>query len=142
MATQAQRAASARYDKANTRQISIKLNLRTDAHMLAHLDAQPNVQGYIKRLIINDMYRAAEDDINVEAIERGMRDGSVIVGYSSIEGVGAATFDGVSPTVARWLVREFDARQEDEGGPWVVYCGDGQDYDWRIRPIIDRLLGD
>ena len=59
--TKAQRAASARYDRENTKQVSVKLNTRTDAEMLAHLAAQPNVQGYIKRLVREDMYRIAED---------------------------------------------------------------------------------
>lgn len=138
--TKAQRAASAKYDRANTRQISIKLNVRTDAQVLAHLESQPNVQGYIKRLVINDMYRHTEDEVNTATIKRGMLAGLVRVDYSTVGDTGTASFDGIDSTVARWLVREFDACQEYEGGPWVVYCGDGQRYDYRIMTILDELL--
>lgn len=51
MATEAHRAANARYDKTNTRQLKMKLNTNTDADILAWLDAQPNKQGAIKALI-------------------------------------------------------------------------------------------
>lgn len=44
-----------RYDAANTRKISFKFNLKTDADILAELDRQPNKQGYIKQLIRNDI---------------------------------------------------------------------------------------
>lgn len=45
----------ARYDKESTRQIRLKLNLKTDADVLARLDAQANMQGYIKSLIRADI---------------------------------------------------------------------------------------
>lgn len=51
--------ATARYDAANTVQIKLKLNLRTDADILRALDAQApeggGKQGYIKRLIREDL---------------------------------------------------------------------------------------
>ena len=40
--------AQERYDAANTRRLSLKLNLTTDADILAWLDAQPSKQGAIK----------------------------------------------------------------------------------------------
>ena len=43
------------WDKDNTKQVKFKFNLRTDADILAHLEAQPNVQGYVKRLIRADI---------------------------------------------------------------------------------------
>ena len=49
--------ARARYDKENTRHIKFKLNLKTDADILAKLDAEPNTQGYVKRLIREDIAR-------------------------------------------------------------------------------------
>lgn len=45
----------ARYDSANTVQISIKLNRKTDADILARLEREPNRQSYIKSLIRADM---------------------------------------------------------------------------------------
>ena len=55
MATEAQRKAIKKYDLANTRQIHLKLNKKTDAEMIAWLDQKDNVQGYIKDLIRCDM---------------------------------------------------------------------------------------
>lgn len=48
--------ASAKYDAVNTRQIKMKLNIKTDADILARLDSVANKQGYIKALIRKDMY--------------------------------------------------------------------------------------
>ena len=55
MQTEAQKRANRKYDKANTRQVVLKLNKRTDADVLERLDACGNKQGYIKALIRADM---------------------------------------------------------------------------------------
>lgn len=47
--------AQARYDRMNTRNITFKLNLKTDADILAWLDSLANRQGYVKALIRADM---------------------------------------------------------------------------------------
>ena len=57
MASEAQKRASEKYDKANTKQIMMKLNKGTDADILEKLASVPNVQGYIKELIRADMAR-------------------------------------------------------------------------------------
>lgn len=44
-----------KYDKANTSRVQLKLNNRTDADILERLNKEENKQGYIKRLIRNDM---------------------------------------------------------------------------------------
>ena len=59
MVTEAQRRAQRRYDEKNTRQVHIKLNLRTDKDVLARLDEVQSKQGYIKRLIRDDLERKA-----------------------------------------------------------------------------------
>ena len=51
MASEAQRRAVERYDAENTRQIKMKLNIKTDADILQWLDAQENKQGAIKEAI-------------------------------------------------------------------------------------------
>lgn len=43
------------WDKANTKQIKMKLNLNTDADILEKLESVPNKQGYIKELIRKDL---------------------------------------------------------------------------------------
>ena len=53
--TEAKRRAIQKYDASHTRQIHLKLNMKTDADILEHLDQQENVQGYIKDLIREDM---------------------------------------------------------------------------------------
>lgn len=60
MATEAQLKAGYKYDKTNTRQVHLKLNLRTDGDVLEKLDSVPSKQGYIKALIRADLERAAE----------------------------------------------------------------------------------
>lgn len=57
MATEAQIKAQARYDKANTRQVHLKLNRRTDCDILEKLSSVPSKQGYIKALIRADLNR-------------------------------------------------------------------------------------
>lgn len=46
---------AAKWDAENTKQIKLKLNLRTDADILEHLDKQESRQGYIKALIRADI---------------------------------------------------------------------------------------
>lgn len=57
--TEAQRRARAKYDAANTTQLHLKLNLITDADILARLEqastAEGGKQGYIKALIRADI---------------------------------------------------------------------------------------
>ena len=55
MTSKSQKEAVRRYDKENTRQIILKLNLKTDADILDKLDAVENKQGYIKNLIRQDI---------------------------------------------------------------------------------------
>ena len=53
--------ATAEYDRNNTRRINLKLNNKTDAEIIRHLEAQQNIQGYIKKLILEDMKKTAHD---------------------------------------------------------------------------------
>lgn len=55
MASEAQKRATEKYDKANTKQIMMKLNKGTDADILEKLATVGNVQGYIKELIRKDI---------------------------------------------------------------------------------------
>ena len=55
MTTAAQKRANAKYDKANTKQVVIKLNIRTDKDILERLQSAGNKQGYIKELIRRDI---------------------------------------------------------------------------------------
>lgn len=49
--------ASIKYNKNNVRQIKLNLNIKTDADVIAALDAVENKQGYIKELIRKDMQK-------------------------------------------------------------------------------------
>lgn len=58
MATsEAQIRASMKYEKENKVQIKFTVNKRTEAELLAWIEAQDNKQGYIKSLILADMAR-------------------------------------------------------------------------------------
>lgn len=61
MTTDAQKRASRKYNAANTKQVIIRLNKRTDADILETLAARENVQGYIKALIRADESAPTED---------------------------------------------------------------------------------
>lgn len=57
---------SAEYDKKNTVMVSVKLNTKTDADIIHVLDGLDSKQGYIKDLILQDLYRKkAGSDIYV-----------------------------------------------------------------------------
>lgn len=45
----------AEYHKKNIKQFKVAINRKTEADMMAHLEAMPNIQGYIKELIRKDM---------------------------------------------------------------------------------------
>lgn len=53
--TSTEKSPQARYDAANTVQVKLKLNSRTDSDILAALESQENKQGYIKRLIREEL---------------------------------------------------------------------------------------
>ena len=47
--------AQAKYDAKNAKYISLKLNKTTDAELIAKLESVPNIQGYLKALIMADI---------------------------------------------------------------------------------------
>jgi hypothetical protein len=61
MASEALKKAIAKYDAANTVQVKLKLNRVTDADILERLEEVGNRQGYIKRLIREDLERRNEN---------------------------------------------------------------------------------
>ena len=70
MATEAQRRATVKYDAKNTKQYHLKLNLNTDADIIEWLNQQPSVQGYIKQLIREDIWRATCQENRAENLTR------------------------------------------------------------------------
>ena len=46
-------------EKAYIRRYGLKYNVNTDADIIAHLEKQPSMQGYIKRLIREDIARCS-----------------------------------------------------------------------------------
>jgi hypothetical protein len=55
MSSEAQKKATLKYDAKNTKQYHLKLNLRKDAEIIARLEQQESMQGYIKALIDLDI---------------------------------------------------------------------------------------
>ncbi len=68
MISEAKLKAQYKYDKENTRQVVLKLNLKNDADILNKLDAADNRQGYIKQLIRDDI-RGRQEVLSIEAIK-------------------------------------------------------------------------
>lgn len=61
--TEAQRKASAKYDSKNTKMFTIKLNYNTDANLIAWLEVQPNIQGFIKRILSDELSRITKREV-------------------------------------------------------------------------------
>ena len=55
--SEAQKRAVAKYDATNTKSFLLKLNKKTDADIIAHLEQQPNKLAYLKKLIRDDMQK-------------------------------------------------------------------------------------
>ncbi len=53
--SEAEYKAAQKYRKANTKKITLELNIKTDEDILVWLDQQNNKQGYLKQLIRDDM---------------------------------------------------------------------------------------
>ncbi len=52
--------ANNRYNKANTKQYQVILNLKTDADLIEKMESVPNKLGYIKSLIRADIERTPD----------------------------------------------------------------------------------
>ena len=61
MITEAQKAAQARYDAKTARYVSMKLNANTDKDIINRIYSEANVQGYLKRLIREDIAREQKE---------------------------------------------------------------------------------
>ena len=59
MTTESSKAAKARYDAKTARYFSLKLNQNTDKDLIEKLEAQESIQAYLKRLIREDIEKAA-----------------------------------------------------------------------------------
>jgi len=60
MVSEAKKAAKARYDARTAYKVSLKLNVNTDGDLIDLLKQQPNIQGYLKELIRQDMKNRGE----------------------------------------------------------------------------------
>lgn len=56
----------AKYDAVNSVRVTIKLNRRTDAPILARLDTVPSMSGYIRSLILADIRQNAPAFLSVD----------------------------------------------------------------------------
>lgn len=54
MTSEAQRRANLKYQKEKTRQVSIRFS-PNEMDLFEHIKSQPNIAGYIKRLVREDM---------------------------------------------------------------------------------------
>lgn len=79
MATEAQKKASAKYDAKNTKSVFLKLNIKTDADILKHLETVGNKQGYIKDLIRMDMNGVIAPEQKNQIIEGTFAEGETVI---------------------------------------------------------------
>ena len=59
----------AKYDSANSVRVTVKLNRRTDAPLLARLETVPSMSGYIRSLILADIRQNAPEFLSVDPYE-------------------------------------------------------------------------
>ena len=64
--SEAHRRADARYKSRSTTQVGLRFYNATEGDLIAHLARQPNKQGYLKRLIREDMEREAEREVGAQ----------------------------------------------------------------------------
>ena len=55
--SEAQKRAVKKYDATNTKSFLLKLNKKTNADIIAHLEQHPNKLAYLKNLIRDDMQK-------------------------------------------------------------------------------------
>ena len=55
MATKSEIKAATKYNAANTKLLQIRLNFKTDADIIAHIETVSSKMGYVKNLIREDM---------------------------------------------------------------------------------------
>ena len=60
MSTEAQKRASKKYAAGNTKQIALVLNVKTDADIIERLSKETSIQGFIKRLIREEIKKAGD----------------------------------------------------------------------------------
>lgn len=65
----------AKYDAANAVRVTMKLNRRIDAPILARLQAAPSMSGYIRQLILEDIRKNAPHLLDAEPLEKS-KDGT------------------------------------------------------------------
>lgn len=58
-----------KYDSANSVRVTVKLNRRTDAPILARLESVASMSGYIRSLILADVRENAPDLMNTKPYE-------------------------------------------------------------------------
>lgn len=50
------------WDSQNTKKVGLKFNRRSDADIITMLESVPNIQGYLKQLIRDDIARHAQEE--------------------------------------------------------------------------------
>ena len=61
MATKSEIKAATKYNAANTKLLQIRLNFKTDADIIAHLETVSPKMGYVKKLIREDMVKMVKN---------------------------------------------------------------------------------
>ena len=69
MVSEAQKRATSKYQAANRRRFQVVVNRKNEADILKWLEETPNVSGYIKYLIRQDMHRYSLMDCSPEFLE-------------------------------------------------------------------------
>lgn len=96
--TEAEKRASANYDKKNTKQLMLKLNKKTDADILEYLDTVSNKQGLIKELLRKHM----TGEPAVPVIEKKIVEGDFLEGEFVVVSIDGREFKRKVYYSAKW----------------------------------------
>ena len=105
----------ARYDAKATKRYGLKLNLKTDAAVIAKLDAEESMQGYIKSLINQDINMS----LFIRAIVKMDREGYILSGLSEKGGNRTALMEKDGDSVMLKELRQADSVLIEKNGEVV-----------------------
>ena len=101
----------AQYQKENLRQIRLKINRKTEPELLAWVEKQGNIQGYIKQLIMDDMKKGRGNMKKQISVNNGH---SFVDARTAIETIGWDAIVNAMDDETREKVHEEGIETEEE----------------------------
>lgn len=98
------------YEKENIRQIRLKINRKTEPELIEWIEKQENIQGYIKRLIREDMERTTKEERKMKANGKSYK---IKDEYLDLWGEDATEDTIITEEELEMITRGWDKKPED-----------------------------